>query len=64
MDTDVKQKHRLDTNVKQILISFIPNTKKIVWITQIMKDSGKQRRILLYLFFYDMKHNSPKFSRF
>ena len=28
MDTDVKQKHRLDTNVKQILISFIPNTKK------------------------------------
>ena len=30
MDTDVKQKHRLDTNVKQILISFITNTKKCV----------------------------------
>ena len=40
----------MDTNVKQILISFITNTKKNVWITQIMKDSGKQRRILLYLF--------------
>ena len=63
MDTDVKQKHRLDTNVKQILISFIPNTQKIVWITQIMKDSGKQLIILFYLFFY-MKHNSAKFSRF
>jgi hypothetical protein len=62
MDTDVKQKHRLDTNVKQILISFIPNTKKIVWITQIMKDSGKQLIIVLYCF-YDMKHNSAKFSR-
>ena len=53
----------MDTNVKQILISFIPNTKKIVWITQIMKDSGKQLIILFYLFFY-MKHNSAKFSRF
>ena len=50
MDTDVKQKHRLDTNVKQILISFIPNTQKIVWITQIMKDSGKQLIIVLYFF--------------
>ena len=63
MDTDVKQKHRLDTNVKQILISFIPNTKKNCVDNT---DNERQWEATYYsiLSFFDMKHNSAKFSRF
>ena len=53
----------MDTNVKQILISFITNTKKCVDNT----DNERQWEATYYSvvsFFYDMKHNSAKFSRF
>ena len=53
----------MDTNVKQILISFIPNTKKKCVDNT---DNERQWEATYYciVFFYDMKHNSPKFSRF